>query len=98
MCSEVCPEKNCWHACRCGSIQLCMFRAPIWGWLLTCAACGALAQRSAERADLIMIHGRILTVDAHDSLAQAIAIRAGRIVLVGSDTQALGTQRPGTVV
>jgi predicted amidohydrolase YtcJ len=76
-----------------------MLRAPIWGLLLTCAIFGTLAQRLGDRtADLIMIHGRILTVDAHDSVAQAIAIRAGRIVLVGSDAQVLAMQRPGTLV
>jgi predicted amidohydrolase YtcJ len=76
-----------------------MFRAPISGLLLTCAACGAIGQPSTERAvDLIMIHGRILTVDARNSVAQAIAIRAGRIVLVGTDAQVLATQGPRTRV
>lgn len=38
-------------------------------------------------ADLILLHGKILTVDAKDSIAQAIAIRQGKIVAVGSDEQ-----------
>ena len=38
-------------------------------------------------ADLILVHGKILTVDAKDSIAQAIAIRQGKILAVGSDEQ-----------
>ncbi len=40
-------------------------------------------------ADLILVHGKILTVDAKDSVAQAIAIRQGKILAVGSDEQIL---------
>ena len=40
-------------------------------------------------ADLVLIHGHILTVDANDSVAQAIAIHHGVIVKVGTDTEVL---------
>src|SRR5580765_3640091 len=40
-------------------------------------------------ADLILIHGHILTVDPKDSVAQALAIRKGIIVKVGSDAEVL---------
>ncbi|HEY6938957.1 MAG TPA: amidohydrolase family protein, partial [Terriglobales bacterium] len=40
-------------------------------------------------ADLVLLHGHILTVDAHDSVDQAIAIRHGVIVKVGSDAEVL---------
>src|SRR3984885_1261571 len=40
---------------------------------------------SAQAPDLILVHGKILTVDAKDSIAQAIAIRQGKIIAVGSD-------------
>ena len=33
-------------------------------------------------ADLVLINGRVLTVDANDSVAQAVAIASGRIVAV----------------
>jgi predicted amidohydrolase YtcJ len=36
-------------------------------------------------ADLILINGKILTVDAKDSVAQAVAISAGKITAVGSN-------------
>ena len=42
------------------------------------------AQR--QTADLVLRHGTVLTVDAKDSVAQAVAIRDGRIVAVGTDT------------
>lgn len=45
------------------------------------------AQTTAS--DLLLVHGRILTVDTHDSVAQAIAIRHGVIVKVGSDADVL---------
>jgi len=37
--------------------------------------------------DLVLIHGHILTVDAKDSVAQALAIRSGVIVKVGTDAE-----------
>jgi predicted amidohydrolase YtcJ len=45
------------------------------------------AQNTA--ADLVLIHGHILTVDANDSVAQAIAVRHGVIVKVGTDAEVL---------
>ena len=53
-----------------------------------CLVCSASAHAQAP-ADLILIHGKILTVDAKDSIAQAIAIRSGKIVAVGTDQQIL---------
>lgn len=40
-------------------------------------------------ADLVLVHGHILTVDANDSVAQAIAVRHGVIVKVGTDAEVL---------
>jgi predicted amidohydrolase YtcJ len=39
--------------------------------------------------DLLLIHGHIITVDAKDSIAQAVAISQGVIVKVGSDAEVL---------
>jgi predicted amidohydrolase YtcJ len=41
-------------------------------------------------ADLVLIHGHILTVDARDSVVQAVAIRHGVIVKTGSDAEVMG--------
>jgi predicted amidohydrolase YtcJ len=43
----------------------------------------------SPNADLILIHGHILTADSSDSVAQAIAIRHGIIVKVGTDAEVL---------
>jgi hypothetical protein len=46
-----------------------------------------VSQADAERAqaDAVYRNGIVYTVDAHDSVQQALAVRAGRIVYVGSD-------------
>ncbi len=40
---------------------------------------------SAQNADLVLRNGRILTVDAGWRIAEAVAIRDGRFVAVGSE-------------
>jgi hypothetical protein len=58
----------------------------------TAAAQSTAAQSAASRgaaprdADTAYRHGYVYTVDAHDRVQQALAIRGGRIVYVGSDT------------
>ncbi len=47
----------------------------------------SLSFGQSEKADLILVHGQVLSVDAHDSVAQAIAIRRGVILKVGSDAE-----------
>jgi predicted amidohydrolase YtcJ len=42
---------------------------------------------SQGNADLLLINGKIITVDAKDSVAQAIAIQNGKIVAVGSNNE-----------
>jgi predicted amidohydrolase YtcJ len=61
-------------------------------WLPAFSAVLLLTQVAAAQgpaADLVLLHGHILTVDAHDSVAQAIAIRHGAIVKVGTDAEVL---------
>src|SRR6266581_5917710 len=43
-----------------------------------------MAVHHALSADLLLINGRVLTMDAHDSVAQAVAVRDGKIVAVGA--------------
>ena len=54
---------------------------------LATSAAGAANVDAAPPADLVLIHGKIITVDAADSIAQAVAIRGGKIVAVGTDRQ-----------
>jgi len=70
--------------------------AHLCGIAIALATPGAHAQDSS--ADLILIHGRILTVDANDSIAQAIAIRRGVILKVGSDAEIQALAAPGAKV
>jgi predicted amidohydrolase YtcJ len=61
---------------------------------LACLLCAFSAY--AQTADLVLLHGKILTVDTRDTIAQALAIRQGKIVAVGSDQQILALAGPKT--
>ena len=55
---------------------------------LPTAFASAKANHSHPRhkgADTVLVNGKILTVDRHDSVAQAVAIRDGKIIAVGSN-------------
>src|SRR5271155_1238019 len=54
--------------------------------------------QQAPKADLVLIHGHILTEDASDSTAQAIAIQGQRIVAVGTDAAIMAMAGPATHV
>jgi predicted amidohydrolase YtcJ len=55
--------------------------------------------RGAEQpADLVVLHGKVLTVDARFSTASAVAIRDGIFVVVGSDAEATTLVGPKTRV
>ncbi|GHC99738.1 amidohydrolase [Novosphingobium pokkalii] len=51
---------------------------------------------TAPAADTVLLHGQIHTIDAHDSVAQALAIKDGRIVYVGGDAGAKAFTGPAT--
>jgi len=44
---------------------------------------------AADRAQMVLFNGRILTVDPRDTIVQALAIRDGKIIAVGSDRDVL---------
>src|SRR2546430_7900219 len=50
----------------------------------------------AQQADLILHRGKIVTVDAKFSIAQAVAVRSGRILKVGGDREILMLKGPQT--
>lgn len=58
--------------------------API---ALTLAAAPLAAEQGQPAADLVLLHGHILTMDDARPEAEAIAILGGRIVAVGSDAE-----------
>ena len=49
----------------------------------------SLLTAAALTAQIALVHGKIITVDNQDSVAQAIAIRDGKILKVGTDAQVL---------
>jgi predicted amidohydrolase YtcJ len=49
-----------------------------------------------DSADTILINGKFITVDANDSIAQAVAIRDGKILAVGSKEVVMRYAAPGT--
>ena len=46
-----------------------------------------MAVHHALAADLLLVNGRVLTMDVHDSVAQAVAVRDGKIVAVGTNAE-----------
>jgi predicted amidohydrolase YtcJ len=54
--------------------------------------------QSLRTPDLILAHGTILTVDPHDTVGQAIAIREGTVLRVGTDRAILALAGPHTRV
>ena len=52
--------------------------------LVALAATAPTRAQPPPAADLVLINGTILTVDANDTVAQAVAVAGGKIVAVGS--------------
>src|SRR5712691_10195852 len=58
--------------------------ASLLGLALTAAGLGSPAQ--AQNADTVLLNGKIATLDASSPAAEALAVRDGKIVAVGSST------------
>ncbi len=58
----------------------------------------ARAAAPADVPDLIVHNGKIVTVDAAFSVAQAMAVKDGKIVRIGMDSDVLATKGPKTEV
>ncbi|OFW26972.1 MAG: hypothetical protein A3H97_08740 [Acidobacteria bacterium RIFCSPLOWO2_02_FULL_65_29] len=48
-------------------------------------AAAACQRQPSEPADLVLLRGKILTVDSNDRVAEAVAVAGGKIVAVGSN-------------
>jgi len=66
--------------------------------LACAAAASATGAESPRLADRIYEHGYLYTVDARDSIEQALAVRAGVIVYVGDDAGVRRWRGPHTIV
>jgi predicted amidohydrolase YtcJ len=62
------------------------------------AVAAATHAETAAPADMVYRHGYVYTVDAHDSVQTALAIRAGRIVYVGGEAGLAAFMSPKTTV
>lgn len=66
--------------------------------IVFCIAAAFATSSSAQPPDLILHHGKIVTVDEKFSIAEAIAIRGERIVAVGASDEVLKTKGEKTQV
>ncbi len=69
------------------------------GMVALCVAVGRSDSAwGQEKADLVVLGGRVITVDAAFSIHRAMAVKGGRIVAVGGDERIRQYQGPGTEV
>ena len=66
--------------------------------LLAAPVTGTASAQALRAPDLILAHGTILTVDPRDTVAQAIAIRDGKVLTLGTDTAVMALAGPNTTV
>jgi predicted amidohydrolase YtcJ len=75
-----------------------MFSAVIVGWLAGAGGLPPLRGQAPEpgpvTADLILVNGKIVTVDDRFTIAQAVAIRGDRIVAVGTNGEVTKAAAP----
>lgn len=71
-----------------------------WTILVLCLTLTGLAPTAAmaQEADLILTNGRIITVDAANTVAEAMAVRGERIIRVGTTEDVLETRSSTTEV
>ena len=50
---------------------------------------------SAPAADMVLLHGKIITVDRRDAIVEGVAIRGGEIIDAGTDKKAPPTSGTG---
>jgi predicted amidohydrolase YtcJ len=73
-------------------------RAIRWTVLGLWAAAGSAAQTTSAPADLVVVNGKVLTVDRRFRVVEAVAIRGGVFVLAGTNQQARKLVGPATRV
>src|SRR5437762_13971639 len=66
--------------------------------LLSLLVAGCSTAEVRGPADLIVHHAKVITVDARFSIAEAVAIKDGRIVAIGDDEEIFKWSGPGTKV
>jgi hypothetical protein len=74
-----------------------MFTRRLFFSLILFASATSLACRKASKPDLILHHGKIVTVDAAFHIVEAMAIKGDRILAAGSNTEILSLATPDTL-
>jgi hypothetical protein len=75
-----------------------MRRRLVQALLLSIVASPARAVPADEPADLVLLHGRVFTAEPEAPLAEAVAVREGRLVAVGKDAVVEALKGPATTV
>ena len=73
-------------------------RVALVAVLITALLAGACSKGDKEMADLVFINGAVHTMDQALSVAEAVAVRDGRILRVGSSADIRALAGPGTRV
>ncbi len=63
---------------------------------LVLVVCNCTTTDSSNVSDLVLFNGKVITVDSTDAIAQAIAVKDGKIVAVGSDSVVLALAGRGS--
>ena len=58
----------------------------------------ALSLGADEPADLVVHNGKVVTLDGKSSIAEAVAVRSGKLIAVGSNADGLKLKGPNTKV
>ncbi len=73
--------------------RILLWLAPLFITLGLCRSVSAV-----DEADLILHRGKVVTVDRDFSVRQALAVKEGRLLLVGTDEEVFKTRGPRTTV
>src|SRR3954464_13572497 len=65
---------------------------------LGCARWAAAQQADVNSAELILTNGKVYTMDGRSSVAEAVAVRDGKIILVGNNAAIKEVAGPQTRV
>ena len=67
-----------------------------WVVLMGCAALGGCADSAGPPADLVLVGGRVITLDAESRVAEAVAVRGERVAAVGTAAEIEALAGPET--
>lgn len=85
-------------ALACGRGQRLLEQATAPGGAVPAGASPAPVVPAGASADMILVNGRILTVDASNSVVEALAIQGDKILATGRDRDIYPLARPGATV